>query len=95
MPKEDKTDYCGSAGSKFISWIIPDVVFGVDISECCMNHDESWEHGANKTGDKEFMWDIIDKFYIAEKPLWQATLVAHWYYIGVRFGGIFYKLGGK
>ena len=91
-----RKDYCGSQGSKFISWLIPDVVFGVDISECCKNHDISWEkRGANKSGDVAFRDEIEDKFYIAGKPDWLGFCVAWWYFIGVRFGGIFYKLGGK
>lgn len=117
-------DKCGPAGKgffqKLLSAIVPDVIFGVELTECCKNHDKAWsKEGANKTADKAFRAEIQDKFYLktprktwfskvlppaADEQLlfllqlaWQALgfSVAWYYYVGVRFGGIFYKLGGE
>ncbi len=96
---------------RVLSWIVPDVLFGrflpaVNLCKACGNHDRKWKkNGANKKDDLEFRDQIRDAFFVAERMEWNVLqvnawailgfLVAWWYFIGVRFGGIFYKIDEK
>jgi hypothetical protein len=43
-----KKDWCGPQGSPFISWLVPEVPFGIDLRDACKNHDECYAAGATK-----------------------------------------------
>lgn len=44
-------DYCGPEGS-FIANLVPDRIWGVDISRCCWEHDEDYVEGGGETERK-------------------------------------------
>jgi hypothetical protein len=102
-----KKDYCGSQGLKIISFLVPDKPFGVNLVPACKKHDEAWSEEANKKADLELFEDILDAFYIhAERKSWNKNIknlffyclgypTASLYFLGVRFGGIFYKINYK
>lgn len=91
-------DKCGPAGdswiARLISWMVPDKVFGVDLSDCCAKHDDGYssERG-RKAVDKEFRSCIKCRFRAAairtgkHYKMVVAPLVAGWYFVGVRLGG--------
>jgi hypothetical protein len=98
MP-EHKKDYCGSEGDGFlprlISLLIRDTLFGVYLGECCKEHDLSWQDGANKAGDEDFKDCIRCEFKRKFKHKRLGLFVSGIYFLGVRIGGLAYKLKSK
>lgn len=95
-------DKCGPEGdskiARFISWLVRDKVFGVNLAECCAQHDIEYRDGdRRKHADENFRTCIKCKFkwYALQKggearywwKRFQGWLVSWWYYIGVRLGG--------
>lgn len=70
MRKDGKKDYC--------SWS-PDVVFGVDIGECCKKHDNTWH---KEYSDKRFGDNIKKTFIDAGKPF-LGSIVSSIYWFAV------------
>jgi hypothetical protein len=100
MQVGEKKKHCGPQGdsvfAKSLTELIPDVIFGVDLGCACEKHDLNWEkYGANKGGDLDLKRRVRTQFRKAGKPRILGLMVSHWYYIGVRLGGIVYKLEGK
>ena len=108
--KNTEKDKCGPSGddllSRIISRLIPDKIFGIDISCDCEEHDYNWkQHGANKHSDEILKMRIKSRFkrskhliifrHKVRMPPFMGWLVGNWYYIGVRLGSVVYKLKGK
>ena len=86
-----KTDYCGPTGSgwfvRFVSWLVPDKVFGVYLGCSCELHDRMYREGVDrKLADRKFR-EYIRTEFAHRKRL--GYLVAYWYWAGVRIGGAF------
>lgn len=92
------SDKCGPAGdsklARFISWLVPDKIWGVDLAGCCEEHDQDYETSdRRKAADIRFRTCIKCRFRAAairtgkRYKKWIASLVAGWYYVGVRLGG--------
>ncbi len=90
---------CGPDGThwltKLINKIIPQSIFGVSIAQCCEEHDISWTEEANKAGDEAFKECLRCQFRKAGWSKRMILLGSGIGYLGVRFGNLFYKLGGK
>ena len=86
-------DKCGPSGEhwffKTISALVPDKPFGVDISDICGCHDQSWRHEPNKSGDVKLRNAIKARFEEQSKPKYQAWITSWGYFTGVTvFRGI-------
>jgi len=71
--------------------IIPDRIFGVDVSVCCMEHDVGYanpEGRSRKKLDKQLLNCLLRRL-LAERPanLGRALVRAWVWYAGVRIGG--------
>lgn len=99
MTTEHKTNHCGPAGDDFtsrsISWVLSDTFLGVYLGDCCKEHDNSWESGANKHGDEEFKKCVRCEFKSKYKNHRIGLFVSGIFFVGVRIGNGVYKLLGK
>ena len=82
-------DYCGPEDS-WISKLVPDRIYGVNIAECCYQHDEDYRDGGGeaerKGADRRFHHCIKCKlkkglFFLFRIP---ATIRAFFYWRAVR-----------
>jgi hypothetical protein len=95
-------DKCGPAGdswlARLISWLVPDKLFGVNLAECCAQHDIEYSNSdRRKWADENFRICIKCKFkwYALQKGSsvlyqWkrlQGFIVSWWYFIAVRVAG--------
>ena len=95
MDKEP-TDYCGPYGDhpliKAISKAIPDVLFGIDLSDCCKQHDEDiLTHGPRKVDDIKFRSCVKCKIIKTVKSHKVASFISYLYYFGGRLGAARYR----
>jgi len=64
--KEKKIDFCGPENSPLLSALIPDSIFGIDIADCCEDHDDGYKEGGNEKKrrkvDKKFHKCLKCKF---------------------------------
>ena len=82
-------DYCGPEGS-LIAKIVPDTIYGVDVSYCCFLHDQAYRKGGTKAdrleADRDFR-DLLRARAAARLPLLLQPLAlirCQIYYLAVR-----------
>lgn len=93
--KNKKTDRCGPQVVNWKTWIlskiIPDDLWGIDISEACGRHDAAYEKGGNQeakdNADEDFRDEIKQMLLDGDISELKATGAATLYYIGVAIGG--------
>lgn len=93
--KNKKTDRCGPKVVNWKTWIlsmiIPDDLWGIDISEACGRHDDAYSTGGDQTmkdnADEDFRDEIKALLTEGGISYLKATGAADLYYLGVHIGG--------
>jgi hypothetical protein len=95
LSPEGKADICNGCGTKGLTWLIPDTMYGLDISEACNIHDFMYVTGIDEEdrteADRVFKNNLLR--IIEAKTKWAIIKIlrrrrAVTYYQAVRmFGG--------
>ena len=53
LSADEKSEICNGCGSKGLGWLVPNTIYGLNITDCCNIHDYMYSQGATLK-DKEF-----------------------------------------
>jgi len=90
-PYDPKKKYCGP-GRGFITWLVPDKLFGIGLNYCCYEHDKAYREGGTEQDRMEAdrnLQECIRRKLLESKwiPNAIACWVAHRYFRAVRLLG--------
>lgn len=93
--KEKKGDSCGPQVVDFKTWLlsllVPDKLWGVNLSPACKDHDDAYELGgdleAKAEADKRFKRAVYNRVLVGTGSKWKAKVASTLYYLGVHLGG--------
>lgn len=68
MPDSERDAKCGCGTAK--SWFVPDTLYGLDITDCCCEHDDSYKRGTTQQDKEEadfrLLRNLLRKIDLAE-----------------------------
>jgi hypothetical protein len=94
--KIDKKKICNGCGplskSGWLAWLIPDTMYGMDISEVCSIHDWMYHYGTGRKGKEIADETFLQNMYtlISQGSWWLRWLRrrrAYKYYLAVKYFG--------
>ena len=53
LSADEKSEICNGCGSKGLGWLVPNTIYGLNITDCCNIHDYMYSQGATLK-DKEY-----------------------------------------
>ena len=98
LSPEQKEKICNGAGpggggwwNRFLAWLIPDTLFGLDITHIANRHDFGYSVGGTKkqrfVEDLVFLINLMIWIWLQPKHRTKRSWLAFQYFIAVRLGG--------
>lgn len=79
--------HCGPRGDSFfiklINKLIPQGMFGVELSDLCLEHDRNTGQNPSELADRLLKYSIARKFKALNKPKYQGFIASNFFYCGV------------